>query len=387
MIVDKKNWVIVFFIFLFALSIGNFYLEFMPAFPLTGDAVDYDIIAQNLTRGQGYALENGIPTSRRAPGYPFFLAGIYGLFGHNHEIVKIFQILLLAGIGIIVYLIAKKYLKLSMAVSFLASIITVFWPYFILYSTLILTEILFTFFLFLSVYFLLKFCKEKTYKTGLILGAVLGITMLIRPCILLLPVWLCIFLFIFLKMNKKSFEWKKIILFVLIAFLIISPWTIRNFLQFNSFIPISSGLDQSLSRAFVKYDYTQDSTALKPGEAGLKTLVSARIKNIYLFWNPGAEGERAQTLIEKYPWINSLFSLYKILFLTIVGLALLSLKFIKRKKIFLLWAVIFYFWALYIILYPYPRYTLPVMPLVILLALFSLSNFIKPRCLKILKSS
>jgi hypothetical protein len=60
----------------------------------------------------------------------------------------------------------------------------------------------------------------------------------------------------------------------------------------------------------------------------------------------------------------------------ILGLAILSLKWsLKRKEVLLLWSVIFYFWAFHTIFYPYPRYTLPVMPLVILLAGYVIANW------------
>ncbi|MDO8264937.1 MAG: hypothetical protein Q7T34_01040 [Candidatus Parcubacteria bacterium] len=134
--------------------------------------------------------------------------------------------------------------------------------------------------------------------------------------------------------------------------------------------------NEMLSRAFVTLDYTEGSTALEPGEATAKILLISKIKNIYLFWNPGAGGENARELVQKYPLLEILFSAYKIVFFAIVFLAFLSLRYFKQKEVFLLWTIIFYFWALHIFLYPYPRYTLPIMPFIIVLALFTLNNFL-----------
>ena len=203
----------------------------------------------------------------------------------------------------------------------------------------------------------------------------MGMAILTRPVILLLPVWLCLFFFIALKFRKKAGEWYKIGVFLLLAIVVILPWTLRNFLQFDSFIPVSGGLDSALNKSFVTYDYTQGSVSLKPGETNLQTAILFKLKNVYLFWNPGAEGERAQVLTKNYSWANNLILYYKVLFFFILGLAFLSLKFIKQKEIFLIWTIIIYFWALHVVLFPCPRYTLPVIPLVILLAFFTLNNF------------
>ncbi|MCP6719472.1 MAG: glycosyltransferase family 39 protein [Patescibacteria group bacterium] len=380
---SKKDWLSLFLIIALPLIVAFFYLKFGMSFPVKGDtAAYYDPIAINLVSGKGFAVD-GESTARVAPGYPFFLAFSYSIFGHDYLMVRVLQFLLLAGIGISAYFIGKKYLKLPFPLPLLSSLTIVLWPYFILYSTLILTEILFTFFLILSVYFSIKFWREGTYKTALVSGAILGIAMLIRPLILLLPIWIGVFLFIFEKTKKGVLDWKKIAVFIFMAFVIISPWTVRNFLQFNSFIPISTGLDKSLKRAFITYDYTQDSVVLEPGEANLKSAFVARLKNIYLFWNPGVEGERAQALTEKYPQIDIFFLIYKIVFFIILGAAFLSLRFIRRKEIFLLWTVIFYFWSLHTILYPYPRYTLPIIPLVILLSFVAINGFVRLRRLKL----
>ena len=372
---NKENLKAVVFIFLLTLTVGFGYLKFGVAFPISSDAVRYyDPIALNLVEGKGFTVGE-TPTAQIAPGYPSFLALIYTLFGHDYDFVRILQLLLLAGTGIIVYFMAQKYLKLSPALSFLASATTVVWPYLIIYSTLILTEILFIFLFLFSVYFLIRSLEEKTFKTTIISGVILGMAILTRPVILLLPVWLCLFFFIALKFRKKAGEWKKIGVFLLLAIVVILPWTLRNFLQFDSFIPVSGGLDSALNKSFVTYDYTQGSVSLKPGETNLQTAILFKLKNVYLFWNPGAEGERAQVLTKNYSWANNLILYYKVLFFFILGLAFLSLKFIKQKEIFLIWTIIIYFWALHVVLFPYPRYTLPVIPLVILLAFFTLNNF------------
>jgi 4-amino-4-deoxy-L-arabinose transferase-like glycosyltransferase len=45
------------------------------------DGVEYDSLARNVAAGNGYCLDGGGPTSFRAPGLPFAMAAVYGLFG------------------------------------------------------------------------------------------------------------------------------------------------------------------------------------------------------------------------------------------------------------------------------------------------------------------
>lgn len=370
---EQKNLKAITLIFVITLIIGLGYLKFGIIFPVSGDTKTYyDPIALNIVRGQGFTLK-GVPTAEVTPGYPLFLALIYYIFGHNYTAVRIIQFLILALIGIIVFSIARNYLELSFNFAFLTSLMVVLWPYLILYSTLILTEILFIFFFLLSVLFFLKFQEKPSMNKAIILGMLFGVSALTRQVALFLPLWIIFFLLLFIKFRANKSYFLKMALVLSLFFLILVPWTVRNYIRFNKLIPLTSVIGPVLEKSYVTLNYTENSIALKPGEANLETIIVSRLKNIYLFWNPGAGGTRTQTLIERYPWANYLVLSYKIVFLTILTLAFFSLRFIKKKKIFLLWCPIFYFWTLHTILFPYPRYTLPIMPLVILLFFYSIN--------------
>ena len=369
-LVVKKDKINIFLIIILTLIITGFCLKFLPAFPIPSDTEEYDGVALNLIQGRGLTLNNQ-PTQEPI-GYPLFLAGIYYIFGYDWQVVRFIQYILLAGLGIIIYLITRKFLNFSPLLAFLSSLTLIFWPYFIVYPIFIGSEILFIFFLLLSVYFLLTFLKKSSFENSLISGIFFGITALIRPVAFILPFWLVFFLLIFWKLFKQKDYFLKFILTLIIFLAIFSPWVIRNYIYFDAFFPV---YHPAMQKSFISLDFTQDSKPLKPGEADFKTLTLAKLKNIYLFWNPGAEGLNAQALQRKFPVIESVFILYKILFFATLALAFGSLKWIrKNKNIFLFWIIIFYTWALHTILWPYPRYTLPIIPLVIILAWFTLRN-------------
>lgn len=358
-LVTPKDKINLLGIVILALIIGGLGLKFLPDFPIPSDTQEYDAVARNLTQ----------PTPEPI-GYPLFLAGIYYVFGYDWQIVRLIQYLLSAGIGIILYLIARKFFNFSPSLAFLSSLNFLFWPYFIVYPIFIGSEILFIFFLLLAIYSLLAFRETPSSKNILFLGICLGIAALIRPVAFILPFWIVLFLLICFKSFRQKEYLLKLILVLVVFLTIFSPWTIKNYVYFGSFFP---AYVPAFQKSFVKLDYTPGSEPLKPGEADFKTLILSKLKNIYLFWNPGAKGLNAQVLQENFPIMKVLFKLYWIGYFLVLGLAFWSLKWIrKNKNILLLWLIIFYTWTLHTLLWPYPRYTLPIIPLVIILAWFSL---------------
>lgn len=137
---------------LFSLLVGIISLPYLSA-SLKGDSVVYDKIALGLIKENKYIHFNNEPMLI-APGYPAFLALIYTIFGHHYQVVYLYQFILLGGIGFFVFLLAKNHFKLPILQSLVIAITVICWPYLVLYSSLLLTEIFYIFFLlFLSILF------------------------------------------------------------------------------------------------------------------------------------------------------------------------------------------------------------------------------------------
>lgn len=354
----KKDCEVLFFICALTLTIGFLYLNLGHIFPVVSDAAYYDGIALNLLLGKGF-LPSGGSAELVYPGYPLFLALVYKIFGHNYQAVRIIQFLILSGIGILAYFSARR-LKINRPLAIAASSLIIIWPYFILYSTLILTEILFTFFLVLSVFFLLKFQETPSNNNAAFAGAFLGITALIKPAVIFLPIWVIILSWLFLSQKFL----KKYFLIFLLFIIVLSPWFIRNIIRFQVPLPEIIGI--------IKVSQEDPSR-----ESGLVNFLESGAKNAVYFWNPGAQGIWTQALITNYPWATNLFFIYKICFFIIIGLAFISLRLIKKNgEIFLLWVIISYFWAIHMIFTPSPRHTLPVIPLLILLSALTVNHFL-----------
>jgi 4-amino-4-deoxy-L-arabinose transferase-like glycosyltransferase len=197
------------------------------------DFLKYHLGAVSIVEGNGYKLY-GNPTAFEPIGYPGFLALLYKIFGTRLIFPKLANIVLSLGIVILTYLLGKK--LFNRATGVLAAAFIAFSPRNITYTSVLCTEIFFTFFLLLAIYLLLQFRDRKW--SGQVIGILCGILALTKPANLLFPG----VLFFLAWLEGKSFSqaFKKTIVIGLFMALTILPWTIRNYIVFNKFIPIST---------------------------------------------------------------------------------------------------------------------------------------------------
>ncbi len=199
------------------------------------DARDYTAIAHNLIEGNGFTGLNGEPTQIRPPGYPVFLAAVYSAFGESTTAVKIVQDILSALTVLLILLLTIRLFGPGIGV--LAGVLIACYPPFIIYSNIALSETLFTFLLAAFALQLQKAYTGSTIKAWVLLGIIQGLQTLVRPTTLLLPA--AVFLLIALVENKKRFL-KGFLIFFIISYSIVSIWTVRNWREFHSFIPVSA---------------------------------------------------------------------------------------------------------------------------------------------------
>ncbi|MCK4539883.1 glycosyltransferase family 39 protein [Candidatus Parcubacteria bacterium] len=349
------------------------------------DSIYYDTIALNLSEKYEYTKFKK-QDFLISPGYPFFLSLIYKIFGQNHILVYYIQFLLLAGISSIAYLICKKYYKFKNWQAIIPGLIIIFWPYYILHSSFLYTEIFYSFLLAIFAYFLFNYIDKPNYKKSVLLGVIISIITLTRPVFILLPFWLLGFSFLFYLLkrkkqniiNKKNLKFYIISIFIFITVLLSwGGFSYKKTGYFNPFVTSSVNLVFNLvirhtDNVVPQISYSEDNSPK------LKQTIKTKFKNTYRFWKSGAAGTQAAELIEKHPIAKYLIFFYRIIFYAILGLAFSSLYYLnKNKYILIIWLIIFYFWAVHSVLFPLPRYTLPIIQLIIILAVFSFFEYKK----------
>jgi 4-amino-4-deoxy-L-arabinose transferase-like glycosyltransferase len=223
----------VIFILSLAFLLRCYFIFIYPQFPIVSDAGQYDSLGWNLARGNGFVDTIGKAELSKPPGYPFFLAAIYRVFGHSYNHVRFFQLLFSIFTLLLAFLIAKYIFGEGTAL--LSLLIASFYPPFLSYNGILYAETLFTFFILLFIYLFIHEIKQKKWQIPVILGVISGYAVLLREEFIFI-----LFGYLFLAIAHSRENLKKIILIILIAMLVIVPWTIRNYKVTGRFALVSS---------------------------------------------------------------------------------------------------------------------------------------------------
>jgi len=388
-------------IFLAALVLRLTYIIFVPQLSgeELGDSWVYDDLALSLRSGEGY-LED----VRWPPLYPTFLCGVYLIFGHGFFAVRIIQAVISSVSCVFIYLVARRCLTAKVALS--AGLFSVFYPAFISYAGIPLTETLGTFLLLSFIYCLLSSLSSKKTLWLLAAGLSGGLLILCRSEMLLLGVFIILGMYILRQFNRDSFV--KVIAIVLLSFLVCVPWTVRNYLLFDKFIPITARFNSTLWVGSYPEEWTEwhyDREPLKSlncktvieldaklGKLAFKNItthpfiyVKLCVKKFFRFWIGGHSNTfkglhqaLSNTFGNLWVFLPKFLLLLLNLFLILSGFYGIFLS-IKRhlNLCLILTLVIAYKAILHTILFSAPRYQLLVMPYMIILAVYAWDELFK----------
>lgn len=212
------------------------------------DDFEYGVIARSLIEGKGYSVpiieisgwgeprkDTGKyrPTADQLPFYPLVLALVYSLFSSPlcFWIVKFIQVIFSAATCGVIYLIALQLFNKKAAT--VAGFISSIYPVFILNNARMYPETFFTFWLALSVLYLTILKDGTSLKNLLIAGVLIGITLLNSN--VAAPMLPFIGIYLLLLAGTWSEKIKRALLVMTAAFVIVSPWLVRNYFAFNEF--------------------------------------------------------------------------------------------------------------------------------------------------------
>ena len=338
----------------------------------------------------------------RDPSYPVFTPPLYAvfiamslyLFGDGQIPVKIAQAFADSLTVVMVYLITKHIFGYTTA--FLSIAILSIYPFVIYPVTYIGTETFFT--LFLSIFVLLCIYAVKYEKLGYYLaaGIVLGLATLIRGTTQFYPLFFLPILASLRKMDKIMLQ--SYLVFIVSFGLVILPWSLRNYVVLNDFIPVATAGSvflQGSSEKFFTIDgktkelpkyfevlrlkgITKPSTSSRPSEkdrflmrAGLEnyrvrlesdplSMFPFMLKKFFRLWYSTESGRNHGIILA----INMLIYPF--------ALGGIILAWVRRKELaLLLLGLILYFVILHWVSLPLFRYMVPVMPYVIGLGSFA----------------
>lgn len=355
----------------------------------------------------------------KAPGYPFFLA-IFSppemkLYGSDIEplseeskvelkrflvSVRIAQAFLGAFVCVLAWLIARR--LFSDTVGVIAAFILSIYPFHIYYCGVMFSEMLFTPIFMVSI--LLIDVAAKWERPGgahpifiaAAAGSLFGISALVRSSALLYPLFYLPFLFVSgMKFHADSFSksislsFRPLMVF-LVAFLAFAftmmPWTVRNYLLFEEFVPTTLQTGESFYEANSSYatggpgwhlvdwekesggrlmdEYENDRFWHRKGVEWIKENPDDFIRLAFVKFG------RTWNVIPNYEGVQSPFyiavSLLSYLPVMLLGLGGLWLSRKKLRRLLVIIAPVLYYTLMHMVFVGSIRYRAPVIPFVIM---------------------
>lgn len=369
--------------------------------PLSFDARDYDRHARSIAAGDGYPVANapgGGPTAFRPPAYPYLLAAVYaispGEVGAGRLLQALLGTLVVALLGLIAYQLWGR--RVALASLAIAAV----YPPLIIGGVSLFSEPLFIVFVLAAVAAALRFRASEQLGWVVAAGALAGFAMLTRPNgFALLPIALLVW-------NRRPlFAWRSMLpsaLLLVTMVVVLIPWTVRNAIEMDVFVPVSSqagytlaGTYNDTARTDPEFPATWRPTHLDPEYAQLiirgnpeelemnRRLMSAARR--YILDHPGyvlkvgalntwrmlhLDGKsfnemqiRGETGVGAFPAKSAAWSLWAVIALAVVG-TIASRRRLGPPSLWLipalLWTVVF--------IEAGNRFRLPVDPFLILLA-------------------
>jgi len=238
-----------------ALLLRAGYVAATPDYEMVHDALDYDRAAASIARGEGWPLSRGRETAFRPPAYPVLLAGVFELAGvegaRDSERVLAARILGVVISTLIVGLIGVVAAQLwgrrvALAAMGLA---TVYIPL-IVVGAAVMSEPLFAALLLGALAAAIQHRRSAhRWRWVLLAGVLGGLTILTRAnaLVLLLPLALAVWT------TRPRFSPRALAapaVLVVLALITVSPWTIRNAIVLDRFIPVSTQFGSALAGTY-----------------------------------------------------------------------------------------------------------------------------------------
>ena len=228
-----SHYKILFFLCIFSILYSLFFINIYH-YPVLGDGGTYYTYGVNLYNGNGYSWQKSPPFSQsnlREPGYPFFIYGVFKVFGISKSVIQISQVILNAIIIIATYSIANLIFA-DKRLSLISGCLTAVSPTIAGYAAFIFSETLAAaclMLLFVSLFLLFK--KQESIHI-IILSALTG---LFCGCLVLTKMTYCLlplFIGLIILLNPWNLPYKykyKIVLCIAVTFIsVLLPWLVFN---------------------------------------------------------------------------------------------------------------------------------------------------------------
>lgn len=207
---------------------------FVPVVPVS-DSFLYDVFAQSIANGNGYAFPNGDITVYWPVGTSAIYALLYKIFGVSYSAIVVFNTVIGMAIVWLTYAIAKRYVQKSIAL--IAALLVAVWPILIEFTTILASELIFIFFV-LSAIYVWGSKQLSPILRAVVWGALVCAATYVRPTALPIIVLLPVLDYLTNKNWRDSVQ--AFCIASITAALLFSPWVYRNHQVFGQFVLVSA---------------------------------------------------------------------------------------------------------------------------------------------------
>ena len=194
------------------------------------DSGNYIGLAESIVGGHGFSDGNGLPHFLYLPGYSFFLAVSFFLFGGLWPAL-ITQIFLSSLVPVMILRIGRI-LEFFPKINLAGALLSALEPHLVIFSIVYMTEALYGFLFMASILFFARLVKSGLTANAFSLSIVFGLAAYVKVSNYLILIFLisAVFYLRLIKADvKKIFAVYIIIFSVFIA--VVFPWFLRNFLH------------------------------------------------------------------------------------------------------------------------------------------------------------
>jgi 4-amino-4-deoxy-L-arabinose transferase-like glycosyltransferase len=175
-------------------------------------------------------------TAYRPPGTSLVWAGLYAVFGHRYEAVRVLHCVVGAASVLLVYGVGRR--CFGRATGLLSAGVYAVWPVAVFFSGQLNSEAIGTFWFLGFLLLCLRVGERPTWAASAGAGVLLGLTLLTRPNpLFMLPltgvwaVW---------QFRRDRPGMARALAIPAFAVLTMAPWWVRNYRVFHTFIPLST---------------------------------------------------------------------------------------------------------------------------------------------------
>ena len=211
-------------------------VDFAPV----SDPEEYDRHARSIADGQGYPesryAPGGGPSAFRPPLYPYALGAVYAVTGPSLTAGQVAAAL--AGVVCVGLLGVLAWQLWTRREALLAMGIAAVYPPLVLTNTTLISESLALPLIVGTVVTVVHFRRTLAIRWALLAGALLGLAILTRPALIVLAPPLLVGLW--LAPRRRSGSVFPAVAALAAAVILIAPWTIRNAVEMDAFVPFTT---------------------------------------------------------------------------------------------------------------------------------------------------